>query len=485
MKSHAMVWLLAAFSTAAACSSPAAGLPPIGDDEDGGTNQTNGVDATAPAADAGSMNVFTDDGGHHDAGSTVTACPNGGHTTISGTVYAPNGTLPLYNVIVFTPVGALQPLSQGASCEMCGALNSAKASATTLSDQEGHFVLTDPPTGKNVPLVVQVGKWRRSVVLPQVTACTDNPLTDPTYTRLPQNTTEGSMPKIAVTTGGADEIACMLPKLGIDASEFGVAGTTAVTLFAGGGGGGPVGIQPAYTLWNSVTTMLKFDMLILSCEGTEDVGTTIPSADAGYTYFSATKDPQSFAAMTQYLGAGGRIFGTDYMYTVWKDSPDTNLSTAATIPGGAPSGGSVVDLDTSFPKGKALADWLAFQYPTQPYGTISLDVVFDNVSSANPATAQIWARGTDSSGAPSQHPRFMTVNTPVGKPVAQQCGKAVHLDAHVNQNDYVDTTYPAGCKSPFSDAEKAFAFFFFDLASCIQVDTEAPKPPPATGSGPQ
>jgi len=415
------------------------------------------LDAQAPPVDA--------------MASSVPACPDGGHTTISGTAFAPNGTLPLYNAIVYTPSEPLQPLDHGATCEQCGALNSAKASTTTLSDAHGHFVLVDPPTGPGVRLAVQVGKWRREVVLPNVTACVDNPLYDADYTRLPTTRTEGEMPRIAVTTGGADHIACMLPKIGVDSSEFGVDGTTAVTFYAGGGGSGPPGIRPAQTLWNDASAMMQYDMLVFSCEGSEEIG----PLDAGLGGYG-TKNSASFAAMTAYLAAGGRIFGTDFMYTVWKDSSDPNLADAATIPGGAPSGADLIDIDTSFPKGKALADWLSWLYPAQAYGTATLDVVYDNVRAANPAETQVWGRSADGLG----HPRFMTVNTPAGAPIAQQCGKAVHLDAHVNQMDSVSSTYPAGCTSPFSAAEKAFAFFFFDLASCIQIESAPPQPPPPT-----
>src|SRR5262245_25071129 len=49
-----------------------------------------------------------------------------GTTTVSGTVFAPNGTLPLYNVLVYVPNGELEPLSVGARCERCGTVASGK-----------------------------------------------------------------------------------------------------------------------------------------------------------------------------------------------------------------------------------------------------------------------------------------------------------------------------------------------------------------------
>jgi hypothetical protein len=76
------------------------------------------------------------------------------------------------------------------------------------------------------------------------------------------------------------------------------------------------------------------------------------------------------------------------------------------------------------------------------------------------------------------NPRFITINTPVGVAADKQCGKAVHLDAHINNTDAVDATFPAGCASPIKEGERAFAFFFFDLASCIQPESDTPKPPP-------
>src|SRR6185503_43860 len=40
-------------------------------------------------------------------------------TTLSGTVYAPNGTLPLYGVNVYVPASDPGPLPDGVTCDQC------------------------------------------------------------------------------------------------------------------------------------------------------------------------------------------------------------------------------------------------------------------------------------------------------------------------------------------------------------------------------
>ena len=73
------------------------------------------------------------------------------------------------------------------------------------------------------------------------------------------------------------------------------------------------------------------------------------------------------------------------------------------------------------------------------------------------------------------------MNLPVGVPADKQCGKGVHIDAHVNQSgsaDQVNASYPTSCTAPLKEGESALAFFFFDLASCIQNEKEPPPVPP-------
>jgi hypothetical protein len=146
--------------------------------------------------------------------------------------------------------------------------------------------------------------------------------------------------------------------------------------------------------------------------------------------------------------------------------------------GGAPIGGSPISIDLSFPKGAALGTWLATVTPGSN-NQVTPDVVFSNIISVDPTKSQQWA----TSGEPNTGPRVFSVNVPVGVPAEQQCGKGVHIDAHLNQTqdlggDHVGPDYPNGCSSQLKEGEKLLAFFFFDLASCIQNEAEPPKPPP-------
>jgi len=398
-------------------------------------------------------------------------CLGGKDTTVTGKVYAPNGKLALYNAIVYVPNAEPEALTKGATCDQCGAVTG-EPIVTALTDPTGSFELKNVPSGKDIPLVIQIGKWRRQVVIPEVKACEENELTDSDLTRLPKNQSEGDMPRIALTSGGCDNLGCMLPKVGIDSSEFGVEGdgpSKSVHVYLGAGGNGPSGAGQAQTFWSDAEKMKQYDMLILSCECQEAL-----------TNKGGTQGGPAFAAMTEYLNAGGRIFTTDFMYTWYRYSPDEGLKSATSMRGGAPGGGSPMTIDSSFPKGKALQDWLASAAGVAG-GKVTADAIFSNVISNDPAKSQQWATsGAGFGGTGGQEPRVFSVNVPVGVPVEQQCGKGVHIDAHVNTSggDTVGASYPNSCNSPLKPAENLLSFFFFDLASCIQDEGEPPKPPP-------
>jgi hypothetical protein len=390
------------------------------------------------------------------------ACPGGEQTTVSGTVFAPNGQIPIYNAIVYVPNEKPGAIVKGASCDPCGSVTG-KPVVAALSGPDGRFTLKDVPTGKDVPLVIQLGKWRRQVVLSEVKACEDNKLEGSELTRFPRNQQEGDIPRIAITTGGCDKLGCILPKLGLDASEFGVAQdgrAKSVHLYNGEGGSGPLMAEPASRLWDDITRLKQYDMTILSCECSE-----APN----------TKPPTSFAAITDYMKAGGRIFTTDFMYTWYRNTPDPKLRAATNIRGGAPGVSNPIEIDTSFPKGRALGEWLE-ALDLGASHRISADTVYGNIISVDPALATTWA--TSNGGFVERGPRVFSVNMPLDVPAEKQCGKGVHIDAHVNTNaDTIDARYPGGCNSPMKEGEQLLTFFFFDLASCIQIETTTPAPP--------
>jgi hypothetical protein len=111
------------------------------------------------------------------------ACADGVTTTISGTVYAPSGTLPLYNAMVYVPRVELAPFTPGVSCS-CEV--SGEPIVATITDSSGHFVLENAPVGEAIPLVIQVGKWRRTFQLGAVSSCSETVVPDKTLL-LPRN----------------------------------------------------------------------------------------------------------------------------------------------------------------------------------------------------------------------------------------------------------------------------------------------------------
>jgi hypothetical protein len=410
-----------------------------------------------------------------------TVCSAGAKTTLTGTVYAPNGTLPLYNALVYVPNVPLPPIPPGLTCDRCGTIPQGEPVVAALTDHRGVFVLDNVPVGQDIPLVIQVGKWRRQVVIPEVASCTETRLTDPELTRLPRNRSEGDMPRIAVTTGICDNITCLLPKLGIDEQEIGIAGDDVAITFYGGGPAGPsegelTRYEPrlqqmtlASGLWSDLNELQKYDMGLFSCECEEAPG---------------SKGPAAYEAMTRYLDMGGRVFGTDYQYVWYKYSPDPNLQNALAFrPSefGDLAPAVPVRLDTSFPKGKALADWLANLRPGSSYGEVTCEQVWDNLRGANEAASQVWGVSPPPATemTTSDRPRFVTINTPAGVASSEQCGRAVHLDAHITSSSTIlIEDYPEDCGTELLEGEEVLAFFFFDVASCIQDDGAPVVVPP-------
>ncbi len=438
------------------------------------------ADATADGACSGPFcNPFAD-----ASVGDVQACTNlclkqvscGGSTTttVSGTVYDPADKVPLYDVAVYVPNAPLSPITHGATCDQCGSTLSGNPLVATLTDAAGHFSLANVPVDSNVPLVIQVGKWRRHITIPTVTACVDNPITDKTQTRLPTKPQEqdpdDDIPYIAQTTGGADALECLLPKIGIDPGQFVNKGSTGrVNIYQGIGGSALSGGSPnVTTFWNDHDNLIAYDMVVMGCEG----GTHPENKGFGGDL------PQ----MEIYTNAGGRVFGTHFHYYWIESQPLPSLwPTTATFDHAQDPQSSnwPVTIDQTFPKGQAFAQWMLNVGASTTLGTFDINQGRHDVDAVNTApmsnpVAIRWVYGT----TPSTMVEYYTFNTPVGNPTTSQCGKVVFSDLHVAAGDQAGGTFPGNCSNqPLTPQEKALEFLLFNLSSCIQNDSQ-PLPPP-------
>ncbi len=424
----------------------------------------------APFAACGGPSADNDggvgDGGGDDIDACVglecrqVDCPAGTTTSLSGVVYAPNGTLPLYNVNVYVPNGQVADFPSGAQCDRCGAPLSGSPVVQTVTDTMGRFVLEDVPVVSDLPLVIQVGKWRRVVTIPTVTACADTPLGD-TVTRLPRNKSEGDIPQMALTTGGADSLECLLRKIGLDDSEFtNASGTGRVHLYAGQGGTprfnaalGGADFANATTLWDDTASLTTYDVTFLSCEGGQNPG---------------TKPVTARQALFDYTNLGGRVFASHW-HNYWIESgPDPWPSTVNE--NHLPDLGNITaTINTGFARGAALAEWLLNVGGSTALGQIALTDTQHTVQSVDEPDVEKWIfADTNSNGVPSV--QYFQFTTPLTVQEGDRCGKVVFSDIHVSTGDDSSGSiaFPNGCTTTgLTPQEKVLAFMIFDIAGCV------------------
>ena len=417
------------------------------------------------------------------------ACAAGSTTTLTGTVTIPAGNLPLYNANVYIPSGAIPPAPQsGPSCDRCDAIVPADAAAKTTTDVNGNFTLVNVPTGKDIPLIIRVGKWRRVVTIPSVPDCTTTAL-DATQTRLPRNKSEGNIPKIALSTGNQDALECLLRsnKLGIDDSEFTPpSGGGRINLFAGGQRfNGTAGADTYDTTlnggatfpssspwWNDVNNWNQYDIVLLSCEG-----------DQNPTF----KSPAAHTALESFINNGGRVFASHW-HNIWISGATTALKSVATFVSSSDTKPGYIndstpitaDIDQSFTRGKALATWLQLPavHGSTQLGKLAINNSRVTLTGRNDNLTQSWVDYTDPANlmSPLVNPasQYFSFNAPINAPPATQCGQMVFTDIHVSggKTDVSNPTkpFPTGCTSTgLTPQESALIFMLFDLTNCLQV----------------
>ena len=421
-------------------------------------------------------------GGCSGIACNIPTCSGTATTSITGTVYDPAGKNPLYNAVVYVPNSALDDIPEGATCDRCNAKLSGNPIATALTDALGKFTLTKVPAGSNIPLVIQVGKWRRQVTLPTVNPCVTNTITDVNLTRLPRTKAEGHIPKIAITTGGSDALECLVRRIGLADAEFTTdTGTGRVHLYAGGGGtnsfsaGGT--FSPATALWSNATKLKSYDIVVMSCEGST-------------SKYVDMKPQASIDNVAAYANSGGRLFFS-HLHFYWLQKIPAFAGTASYIGNlSPPADGTTFTINQTFPKGMALAQWMngPIVAASPALGQMVANGSEHSVTSVTaPTTEWIYLASNPSDSQKRRSEQYISFNTPVGTAEDMQCGKVVFTDIHIKASvgntggDDSDPAkpYPMGCKTnDMSPQDKALEFLFFDLSACVQPDTVMPEPPP-------
>jgi hypothetical protein len=419
-------------------------------------------------------------------------CPSGKHTTITGKVYDPAGKNPLYNIAVFVPK------EPNALPTITGGTNTCSACSTPIEDyvaftqtaKDGSFKLTDVPSGSNVPLVLQVGKWRRVITIASVADCGTTKLPDSGagQARLPRNRKEGDLPQMALLTGGLDDLGCFMTRMGIDAGEYSAPhGGGRLDIYQGLGAGGFTGPSPgpglstgkagdctnaSCPLWASKQSFESYDIVLLACEG--DTFDEDARADGGFSFGGTTTNVTTTGkqAMHDWLNEGGKVFATHFQYTWFEFGPSDFQNVATWL--GPSVGDQMVNgsIDTTFVKGQAFHDWLQGVGALGGNGLLAMTGVAASMSSINSQTTSRWIYDNASSDT-----KYMSFETPIGGVQgdggAYYCGKAVFTDLHAGGSPMGDV--PGSCQpTPLSQQEKALEFLFFDLAACVTVDMVAP-----------
>jgi hypothetical protein len=320
---------------------------------DGDSSATAGDGDSSATAGDGDGGTTTDSGGDGDSGDTGNwwdgevdvPCPPSGSTdaTLTGTVHAPNGTVPVSGALVYVTDTMPTPPQDGVYCEECVEFNCADTEGT-LSNEDGSFTL-NAFSGNGRYLVIQKGQFMRVTQLDVAAGTTAMPQAD---TDLPGAWNPGGgewIPRIAVAYGSYDRIEDALGKLGLGDTmiaaqeESLVLGTQNFDFWDNGSSPGAGVTNGAFgTLLDSPQMMAQYHIIFIPC-----------SSDA------TTLTAQRIQNIRDWVEAGGRWYASDWSGEMIRDVfPE--YQNFYEDSGGSLDGGSYDSGSTTPDQG--LLDWL-------------------------------------------------------------------------------------------------------------------------------
>jgi MBG domain/Bacterial Ig-like domain (group 3)/Putative Ig domain len=427
-----------------------------------------------------------------------------GTTTISGTVYMPNGTVPLPNVLVYVTNGSVTLPASGATCTSAsvtaaeGCITSSTVTPTlvtsgtgvyayTTTAVDGTFTLNGVPAGDSYTLVIQSGKWLNQFTEPS-SGTLSAPVTGLHLNMPTAHSATANIPLIAIQTGSADALECVFRDIGVASTEFTDDSVTSGSSFGGrihlykGNGAEISATTPSYTTLQTQAKLNSYDMVMFPCEG------------GGATGASATTIPY----LINYSSLGGRVFAT-HNSDAWLDTTDTGTNgyyfykSSGSTPMTWGSATQTVtpdpgyaQINTSFSDGSTLASWLyenGYSYGASGDNTgtqneVEISTLRFNVNTVN-APGQAWLTFPSQAsqtyntayngGSPIMQFSF---NTPWGASAANQFGRVLYNEYHVeNVSESGNPIFPAECPTLSGASqvpqEKMLEFAIFDLSAAV------------------
>ncbi len=427
-------------------------------------------------------------------------CDGGALTTITGQVVG--GTTgtgfgspdPVPNVLVYVPndLTSLASIPAGASCGSCSSNVTGSPLVSTTTAFDGTFSLSNVPVGSNIPLIIQLGKWRRGIYVNVTSACTTSAL--PYTIHMPRTqagaTTAAAgdypdiagatnIPLTAISTGNADPIECVLRKMGVADTEFtNNGGSGRIHIYKGNGAGisGANGESTLFHTGDSGGTYSGYDQILLPCWG-----------------YAASKTSNQLSSLVSYSTNGGRFFATHFSYT-WLHgntsggaAPNNFDSTANWDLDYADVNSITGNVSTAVPTSNpgSFAAWLGAvgALATTNPPTITINAARHDADSVAGAGVK-WIDGTDNACHNKQELLHYTFDTPLGGTSA--CGHAIYSDFHVNTGGSGSggngcgagsstagstATFPNECggNSAMTSQERVLEFMIWDLSSCAST----------------
>jgi hypothetical protein len=339
--------------------------------------------------------------------------------TLKGTVYAPNGSLPLSNALVYYTSTAPDAIPDGAYCDQCVTLEDG---TFAVSAPDGSFELsTEIPKGERF-LVVQKGQFRRVRPLDvDAEGTIEVPKDDTTLPGKADPAKGDDVPKMLVLKDDMDfdHIDESLTKLGITGFE----------------------VRTDRSVLDDLAELMKYHVVFIPCGDQADPHAT---------------SPQSKDDLQQFVQAGGKLYVTDWSYEfVRQPFPGYLAWDRETASIGSAATGDEWDAPATATD-DGLASWLA----------ATGDASFEVQGNWTTIRAVSTQEGVDPDGNPVDiEPKVWVTATKDGHQVPttvsfeDQCGRVLFSTYHTESGFGGSTTLLA--------QEKALLYVLLEVGVCV------------------